>query len=81
MKNYIYKLLVALSLFMASCTDVIDLEVPEAPPRLVIEASIDWIKGTEGNEQVVKLSTSTAFFDNLQETPVQGAIVKVILYN
>jgi len=77
MKNYIYKLLLSISFFTVSCTDVIDLEVPEAPPRLVIEASIDWIKGTTGQQQTVKLSTSTPFFDNLQETPVKGAIVKV----
>ena len=78
MKNYIYKLLLSVLILTTSCTDVIDLEVPEAPPRLVIEASIDWIKGTAGNQQSVKLSTSTPFFDNLQETPVKGAIVKVI---
>ncbi|MCP4883102.1 MAG: DUF4249 domain-containing protein [Flavobacteriales bacterium] len=77
MKNYICKLLLSISFFTVSCTDVIDLEVPEAPPRLVIEASIDWIKGTTGQQQTVKLSTSTPFFDNLQETPVKGAIVKV----
>ena len=78
MKNYIYTLIFSLLLLSTSCTDVIDLEVPEAPPRLVIEASIDWIKGTSGNQQSVKLSTSTPFFDNLQKIPVQGAIVKVI---
>jgi hypothetical protein len=61
-----------------SCTDVIDVEVPEAPPRLVIEASLDWQKGTPGNEQVIKLSMSTPYFDNLLETPVTGAYVKVI---
>ena len=52
-----------------SCTDVIDVDVPTAPPRLVIEASIDWQKGTSGNFQRVRLSTSTPFFENLQESP------------
>lgn len=71
----IFVLLVALGFF--SCTDVIEVEVPTAPPRLVIEASIDWQKGTSGNFQRIKLSSSTPFFENLQESPVTGASVKI----
>ena len=78
MKSYILKLSFAISLLLMSCTDVIDVEVPEAAPRLVIEASLDWEKGTPGNSQVIKLSMSTPYFDNLLETPVTGASVKVI---
>ena len=63
--------------FTGSCTDVIEVDVPEAPPRLVIEASMDWEKGTSGNQQLIKLSTSTPFFDNLSQAPVTGAIVSV----
>ncbi len=62
---------------LVSCTDVIDVEVPEAPPRLVVEASIDWEKSTPGNEQSIALSMSTPFFDNLNSTAVTGASVKV----
>jgi len=78
MKSYILKLSFAMSLLFMSCTDVIDVDVPEAEPRLVVEASIDWQKGTAGNSQVIKLSLSTPYFDNLLETPVTGASVKVI---
>lgn len=78
MKSYILKLSFAISLLFMSCTDVIDVEVPEAAPRLVVEASLDWEKGTPGNSQVIKLSMSTPYFDNLLETPVTGASVKVI---
>ncbi len=78
MKSSIKIFSLIFSLFLASCTDVIDVEVPEAPPRLVIEASMDWQKGTSGNSQTVKLSLSTPYFDNLLETPVTGASVKVI---
>lgn len=60
-----------------SCTDVVNVDVPEAPPRLVVEASIDWEKGTQGNEQSIKLSMSTPFFDNLSDTSVSGATVSV----
>jgi len=69
--------LIALSLPFG-CTDVIEVDVPDAPPRLVIEASINWRRDTPGNVQEIKLSLSTPFFDNLQESPVAGASVKVI---
>jgi len=78
MKNYILKFSFVISLIFMSCTDVIDVELTDAPPRLVIEASMDWQKGTTGNEQVIKLSLSTPYFDNLIESPVTGAMVKVI---
>ncbi len=78
MKSYIIKLGFTISLLFMSCTDVIEVDVPEAPPRLVIEASMDWQKGTTGNSQIVKLSLSTPYFDNLIETAVVGASVKVI---
>ena len=78
MKNYIFKLLLLTMLMLsASCTDVIEVEVPEAPPRLVVEASMDWIKGTSGAEQVIKLSLSSPFFENLAGNEVTGASVKV----
>jgi len=60
-----------------SCTDVIEVDVPEAPPRLVIEASLDWEKSRFGNVQVIKLSQSTPFFDANSLSPVTGASVKV----
>ncbi len=78
MKSYRLKISFALCLLIMSCTDVIDVEVPEAAPRLVIEASMDWEKGSNGNEQMIKLSISTPYFENLNETSVTGASVKVI---
>jgi len=54
----IIKIIIAttLSLIFTSCTEVIDVEVPEAESRLVIEASLDWEKGTIGNNQTITLS-------------------------
>ena len=46
-----------------SCEDVIDVDLNESEPRLVIEASINWFKGTQGNEQSIKLSLSAPFFE------------------
>jgi len=60
-----------------SCEDVIDVDVPTAEPNLVIEASLDWEKGTSGNQQIIKLSWSTPFFQTDQNTAVTGAIVSV----
>lgn len=72
--NYI---VFAILIICSSCTDVIDVEVPNASPRLVVEASIDWEKGTAGNEQSIQLSTSTPFFDSQSIDIVTGAEVSV----
>ncbi len=77
MKNHIILILSTIALILVSCSDVIDVEVQNAPPRLTIEASLDWEKGTTGNEQTIKLSTSTPYFDKNRITEVTGASVKV----
>lgn len=77
MKTYIRTTILLFALALASCTDVIDVPVQTAPTRLVVEASIDWVKGTSGNEQTIRLSTSSAFFDTESTTPVTGASVKI----
>ena len=70
-------IVIIINIVLISCTDVIDVEVPTAAPRLVIEASLDWEKGTIGNEQIIKLSTSTPYFDSEINNIVIGASVKV----
>lgn len=78
MKALIKYSLVVIGFMFMGCTDVIDVEVPVAPPRLVIEASLDWEKGTLGNDQTIKLSTSTPYFDNENTSnSVIGATVSV----
>ncbi len=77
MKFHIYKIVVFILVLFTSCTDVVDVDVPEAAPRLVVEASIDWEKSTQGNEQFIKLTMSTPFFENLSNTSVSGASVKI----
>lgn len=51
-------------LSVVGCEDVIDVDLDNSNPRLVIEASIQWKKGTNGNEQKIKLSTTTDYFSN-----------------
>lgn len=81
MKKSIYILFITISTIFSSCTDVVDVDVPNGGARLVVEASIDWEKGTMGNEQTIKLSTSTAFFDSNPNVPVTGATVTVTKEN
>ncbi|WP_033962344.1 DUF4249 domain-containing protein [Psychroserpens jangbogonensis] len=73
MKKLIY---IILLVFAFSCEDVIDLELPTSEPKLVIDASIDWLKGTSGNEQTIKLSLTAPFFD-IDVPPANGATVSI----
>lgn len=77
MKLYIKSILVLFFVVFSSCEDKIDVQVPLGTTRLVIEASLGWAKGTEGNNQSIKLSTSTAYFDTSKNNKAIGASVKV----
>lgn len=59
---------------LTSCEDVIDVDLNTTAPKLVIDASIKWQKGTIGNEQTIKLSTTTGYYENTIPA-VTGAIV------
>ena len=61
---------------MISCEEVVDVELEESTPRLVVEASLLWPKGTEGNFQVIKLTTTAPYFDE-ENPPAEGAQVLV----
>ena len=73
MKKIYFSLLIVLFTFI-SCEKVIDVDLSTSEPRLVIEATIQWYNGTPGNEQVVKLWTTTDYFSNVIP-PVSGATV------
>lgn len=78
MKTFIKYIALGLMLFpFSSCEDVIDLEVPTGKIRLVIEASLDWQKGTSGNNQTIKLSKSIPYFETSTNNLVTNASVKV----
>ncbi|TXE13959.1 DUF4249 domain-containing protein [Seonamhaeicola algicola] len=72
------KIIILLSLFclMFSCEDVIDVDLESVPPRLVIDATLSWEKGTTGNEQEIKLSLTAPYFD-VNIPPATGASVTV----
>lgn len=74
MKKILYITLIISSLFMSGCEEVVDVDLETAAPRLVVDASINWVKGTSGNEQTIKLTTTTGYYST--EIPVvSGAIV------
>lgn len=61
---------------LTACEDVIDVDVNNAEPRLVIDASIHWLKGTNGNTQLIQLSLTAPYFDDTVP-PATGAIVSI----
>ena len=69
-----YISLFALLFTFLSCEKVIDVNLETAEPRLVVEASINWYEATSGNEQKIKLSTTTSYFSPVIP-PVSGATV------
>jgi hypothetical protein len=74
MKNIKNILILLLPFLFLSCEKVIDVDLQTAEPRIVIDASIKWIKGTSGNNQKIKLTTTTDYY-NSQIPTVSGAVV------
>ena len=77
MKNYVIKVIAILTILtITSCEKVIDVDLETAPEKIVIDASIQWKKGTTGNEQKIKLTTTAPYFNTT--VPVfSGAIVTI----
>ncbi|WP_316632968.1 DUF4249 domain-containing protein [uncultured Flavobacterium sp.] len=65
-----------ISIFFTSCEEVVNVDLDTAPPKLVIEAAINWQKGTTGKEQTIKLTTTTGYFENTIPA-VSSAIVYI----
>lgn len=76
MKIIKYITLTITLLFFASCEEVINADLDTAAPRLVVDASINWQKGTNGSVQKIILSTTTDFYSNVIPK-VSGANVSI----
>lgn len=61
-------------LILVSCEEVVNVDLNTASPRLVVEASINWDKDTDGSQQFIKLTTTTDYFSSTIPT-VSGATV------
>ncbi|MCF8715784.1 DUF4249 domain-containing protein [Joostella atrarenae] len=70
-------LIIILTSFISSCEEVIDVDLETAPPRLVVEASINWVKGTDGSLQEIRLTTTAPYFDT-EVPPVNDAQVYIV---
>lgn len=76
MKIFNKILMLTIGLILIACEDVIEVDLDTAAPRLVIDASIDWVKNTLGNEQKIILSTTTGYYSTDFPT-VSGANITV----
>lgn len=76
MKKIITTLVIIFAFLFTSCEEVIKVDVDTATPRLAVEAVINWQKGTVGNMQSIKLTTTTGYFEN-NVPVVSGAVVTV----
>jgi len=61
-------------ILISSCEKVVDIDLNTMAPKLVIDAAIKWQKGTVGNVQTIKLSTTSSYYDT-QIPTVSGATV------
>ncbi len=76
--KHTYNILIVLaSVFFYSCEKVIEIDLKEAEPKLVIEGNIT---SEEGPYQVL-LTTSGGYFDNSAVQPVEGGLVRVFAEN
>ena len=66
-----------LLLSLTSCEEVVEVDLEESAPRLVVEASLLWNRGLQENVQIIKLTTTTAYFDN-EIPPALGATVSIL---
>lgn len=76
MKSFKIILFLLAGLVFTSCEDVVNVDLDTAPPRLVVDAGINWVRGTDGSTQTIKLTTTTGYYE--QEIPVaSGAQVNI----
>lgn len=75
MKKILY-IFTLVSLLLTSCEDVVDVDLKTAAPKLVVDASLDWAKGSDGSLQVIKLTTTTSYYSDTVP-PALGAVVRV----
>lgn len=73
-KSFQYISFIFITLLTFGCEKVVDVDLDTAVPKLVVDASIQWIKGTSGNEQKIKLTTTAPYYNNSVPV-VSGATV------
>ncbi len=78
-KNIEFKLLFSffiLIFLVSSCQQVVQVDLDTGKPKLVIEASINWQKGTTGAQQKIKLSTTSSYYSS--SSPIANGATVII---
>ncbi|HEY1060699.1 MAG TPA: DUF4249 domain-containing protein [Daejeonella sp.] len=76
MKNKLIILSILFAFIWSGCEKVVDVKLDTEQPRLVVDASLTWLKGTNGKNQTIKLTTTTGYYN--QEIPkVSNATVYI----
>lgn len=76
MKIFKYVLIIIVVNLFTSCLDVVEVDLEEATPRLVFDASIKWQNGELPNEQQIQISRTRNFFDD-EEIWVSDAVLQI----
>lgn len=76
MRKYFKFISLLCLLIFISCEEVVNIPLQETEPRLVVDASIEWFKGTNGNNQNIRLSRTSGFYEDSTEG-VTDAEIKV----
>lgn len=77
MKKIIPYILLSLFTFtFFSCEKVIDVDLNDEQPKLVVDAVIKWQKGTTGESQTIKLTKTSNFYNN-EVPPASGATITI----
>ncbi len=68
--------LIILTLCFSNCQEVVQVDLETGKPKLVIEASINWQKGTSGTLQKIILTTTSSYYSNT--TPVASGATVIV---
>lgn len=79
-KIKLYSIGILLAMFTSSCLDVVEVDLEEATPRVVFDASLKWENGEAANEQMIKVSRTRNFFED-EINAVSGANIQVTVAN
>ena len=74
MKTIWLYLMLLIGLLFSSCEDVVEIDLNYTNERLVIEGQLNWIKETKKTEQLITLSKTTPYYENIR-IPASGAEV------
>ncbi|MEJ7692656.1 DUF4249 domain-containing protein [Daejeonella sp.] len=63
-------------ILFSSCEKIVNVDLETQAPRLIVDAALIWVKGTDGKVQTIKLTTTTGYYQ--QEMPkVSNATVYI----